>query len=80
MHWGLRLPTAHSLKEFIILSPKKPLPGIPVVAQRKQIPLGTMRWWVQYLASLSGLRILCCRELWCRLHIQFGSGVAVAVV
>ena len=27
-----------------------------------------MRLWVQSLASLSGLRIWCCRELWCRLQ------------
>ena len=36
------------------------------MVQRKQIPLGTMRLWVQSLASLSGLRIRHCRELWCR--------------
>ena len=28
---------------------------------------------------LSGLRIQCCRELWCRLQTQLGSGMAVAV-
>ena len=37
------------------------------MAQWKQIPLGTMRLWVRSLASLSGLRIWHCRELWCRL-------------
>ena len=26
-----------------------------------------MRTWIQSLTSLSGLRILCCHELWCRL-------------
>ena len=31
------------------------------------------------LASISGLRIWHCRELWCRLQTQLGSGVAVAV-
>ena len=30
------------------------------------------------LASLSGLRIWRCRELWCRLHIWLRSGAAVA--
>ena len=40
--------------------------GVPVVVQRKQIQLGTMRLWVQSLASLSGSRIWRCRELWCR--------------
>ena len=31
------------------------------------------------LASLSGLRIGYCHELWCRLHVWLRSGVAVAV-
>jgi len=30
------------------------LPGVPIVAQREQIRLGTMRLWVQSLALLSG--------------------------
>ena len=34
---------------------------------------------VRSLASLSGLRILHCHELWCRSQVQLGSGVAVAV-
>ena len=37
------------------------------MAQRKKIRLGTMRFWVPSLASLSRLRIQRCRELWCRL-------------
>ena len=36
------------------------------MVQRKSIRLGTMRIWVQSLASLSGLRIQHCCELWCR--------------
>ena len=32
------------------------------------------------LASLSGLRIQCCRELWCRSQTRLRSCVAVAVV
>ena len=47
------------------------------MAQQKRIQLGTMRLWVQSLTSLSGLRILCCRELWCKLQMQLGSHVAV---
>ena len=39
-----------------------------------------MRTQVQSLALLSGLRIQCCPQLWCRLQIQLGSCVAVAVV
>ena len=38
-----------------------------------------MRLRVRSLALLSGLRIRCCRELWCRLQTRLGSGMAVAV-
>ena len=38
-----------------------------------------MRLWVWFLAFLSGLRIRCCHELWCRLQTWLGSGIAVAV-
>ena len=34
---------------------------------------------VRFLALLSGLRLRCCRELWCRLQMWLGSGVAMAV-
>ncbi len=34
---------------------------------------------VQSLALLSGLKIQCCCELWCRSQMQLGSCVAVAV-
>ena len=44
--------------------------GVPVLAQQKGISLGTMRLWVQSLASLSGLRIRCCCELWWRWRSQ----------
>ena len=54
--------------------------GVSVVVQQKQSQLGTMRFWVQTLASsLSGLRILHCCELWCRLQTRLGSSVAVAL-
>ena len=36
-----------------------------------------MRTWVRFLVSLSGLRIQCCHELWCRLQTWLRSGVAV---
>ena len=55
------------------------LPGVSSVAQWKQIQLGTMRSRVRSLASLSGLRIRCCRELWCRSQTQFRFCIAVAV-
>ena len=38
-----------------------------------------MRMWSQSLASPNGLRIWCCRELWCWLQNWLGSHVAVAV-
>ena len=38
-----------------------------------------MKRQIQSLASISGLRIQCHRELWCRLQTQLGSRVAVAV-
>ena len=53
--------------------------GVPVMAQWKQIQLGTIRLWVRSLALLSGLRVQHCHELWCRLQMQLGSCVAVAV-
>ena len=39
----------------------------------------SMRMQVQSLASLSELRIQRCHELWCRLQMRLGSGIAVAV-
>ena len=54
--------------------------GVPIVAQWKQIRLGTMRLRIQSLALLSGLRIRCCCELWCRSQMRLRSDVAVAVV
>ena len=38
-----------------------------------------MRLRIQPLALLSGLRIRCCHELWCRFQTQLGSCVAVTV-
>ena len=38
-----------------------------------------MRISVPSLASLSGLRICCCCELWCRLQTWLGPNVAMAV-
>ena len=54
--------------------------GGPVVAQQKQIRIGTMRLQVRSLALLSGLRIRRCCELWCRLQTRLGSQVAVVLV
>ena len=54
--------------------------GVPVVAQRKQIQLVSIRMWVQSLGLLSGLAIQHCHELWCRLQMQLRSHVTVAVM
>ena len=43
------------------------------MAQWKQIQLGTVRFQVQSLALLSGLRIRRCCELWCRSQTRLGS-------
>ena len=41
---------------------------------------GIMRMQVRSLASLSGLRIQCCSELWYRSQMWLRSGIAVALV
>ena len=51
--------------------------GVPVMTQWKRVQLGTMR--LCSLASLSGLTIWHCHELWCRLQIWLGPGIAVAL-
>ena len=53
--------------------------GVPVTAQWKRIWLVSLRTRVWSLASLSGLRIQHCRELWCRSKMWLRSHVAVAV-
>ena len=50
------------------------------MVQLKRIRLGTMRIRVQSLASLSGLRIRRCCELWCTSQTWLRPGVAMAVV
>ena len=52
----------------------------PVVAQWKGTQPVSMRLQVLSLASLSGLRILHCPEVWCRIQMPLGSALAVAVV
>ena len=53
--------------------------GVPAVVQRKQIQLGTMRLGIWSLASLRGLTIQRCCELWCRLQTRLWSRIAVAL-
>ena len=64
----------------MVKSLKNTLTGVPIVEQQKQIRLGTMMLWVRSLASLSGLRIQRCYELWCRSQTWLGSHVAVALL
>ena len=52
--------------------------GVPIMAQWKRVQRGTMRFWVRSLASLSGLRMGRCRELWCRSQTRLGYDVTVA--
>ena len=54
--------------------------GVPIMAQQKQIQLGTRRLQVRSLPSISGLRIQHCHELWCRSQMWLRSRIAVAVV
>jgi len=53
---------------------------VPNVAQWVKNPTSIHEDVGLILASLSGLRIRRCRELWCRLQMWLGSGVAVAVM
>jgi len=54
--------------------------AFPLWCSGKRIQLGTMRSWVPSLASLSGLRMRHCRELWCRSQTRLWSCVAMAAV
>ena len=69
----------HITKSILVTSIFKKKNGIPIMVQQKWIWLGTMRFRVQFLASLGGLRIRRCREVWCRSQMRLGSHVAVAV-
>ena len=54
--------------------------GVAIMAQQTRIQLVSMRMWVRSLASLTGLGIYHCSDLWCRLQMRLRSGVAVTVV
>ena len=51
--------------------------GVPVVAQWLTNPTSNHEV-AGSVPSLSGLRIRCCWELWCRSQVWLGSHVAVA--
>ena len=65
------------IKEFGKISRHKI--GVPIVAQQKQIRLGTMRLQVRSLGLLSGIRIQHCCELRCRSQTLLRSGIAMAL-
>ena len=71
---NLLLMTSSSIN----LKSKNKFPGVSIVAQWKRIRLASTRTKVRSLASLSGLRIRCCREPWYSSKMWLGSGVAVA--
>jgi len=64
---------------FDIVHFKQTRSGVPVVAQWKRTQLGSVRMRVPSLASLRGLRIQRCHELWCKSQMWLRSRVAVAV-
>ena len=66
-------------KGYVANTAFKAVVGVPVVVQWKQIQLVSVRTQVWSLASLSGLRIWCCHEMWCRSQMQLGSDMAVAL-
>ena len=68
------------LKRINSPSKRKIFPKFPSWLRGNRFWLVTMRTWVRPLALISGLGIRHCCELWCRLHTQLGSRVAVAVV
>ena len=63
-----------------ILSVSKGIIGAPIMVHWKWIQLISIRRRVQSLASLSGLGIQNCRELWCSSQTWLRSWVTVAVV
>ena len=58
---------------------KKHIVGAPTVVHKVKNLTSIHEDACSTLASLSGLRSQHCRELWSRLRMQLGSGVAVAV-
>ena len=71
-------PLSHFICTYVLHSYKKNS-GVPIVAQRKRIQLGTVKLRDQSLAFLSGLSIRRCRELWCRPQMRLRSSIAVAM-
>ena len=60
----------HMRRKFYDLKSWGEKKGVPIMAQRKQILTSIMRTQVRSLASLSGLRIRQCCELWYRSQVH----------
>ena len=69
---------AYRIWDGCCLQLRKEVGGVPIMAQQKRVHLGTVRVQVRSLALHSELRTQCCHELWWRLKMWLGSGVAVA--
>ena len=79
---GLHSPACPSFQKANITLPQHITNAseFPSWLSRSQTQLASMKMQVQSLAWLRRLRIKHCRELWCRLQMQFRSHVAVALV
>ena len=60
-------------------SPRKKKLGSSRCGESEMNPTGNHEVVGSIPGLISGLRIRCCRELWCRSHMCLGSGIAVAV-
>ena len=58
---------------------EKKFKDFPLWLSGNKSDLVSMRAQVRSQASLSGLRIQPCHDLWCRFQMRLGSGVAVAM-
>ena len=75
--WEVKTLGLEMLTHFIKITLRR----VPVVAQQIWTWLVSIqRTHVWSLASLGGLRIWCCHELWYRLQTRLESGIAVAVM
>ena len=75
-YWFILIFSCHFIYHFLKLF----CVGVPIVAQQKWTRLISLRICFQYLPLISGLRMQHYCELWYRLNMQLGSGVAVAEV
>ena len=53
---------------------------VPIVTQQNMTSIHENVGSIISLAKFNGLRIQCCHELWWKVQMRFGSGVAAAVV